>query len=197
MGCCNSNQIDPEIQKAGSIDELIRIFTEKKNHFKLERTQTKTYQKDKSTEVDGIDLKNLTDKNIEDRIEYLNDLETSYDAVINILSENKFLDVEKTKPYLQNIVAMYYYTYDPNGDLKFAVDELSTFVEDEKKNAKKNIKDDKDNKEDKKIFNAGNNNSQYISQDQGQRRNYNLQNQRRGNNYNNNQGGNNNRKNAY
>lgn len=134
MGCCGGINPDPEIQNAKSIEELAKIFKDRKNKFSSERKQTNDYIKDKNTDVEGIDVKGVSDDQLRFRIEYLNDLENAYGKVTSILTTNKdYLPLDEIKPYLQNIASKYFYTFDPNKELDFEMNKFIEYVDSWKK----------------------------------------------------------------
>ena len=82
MGCCAGSQADQEIMDAKTIDELIRIFAERKEKLPKEREEISQHLEDPKKEVEGINVEQIDAEVLAKRIPYLESLEENYDKVI-------------------------------------------------------------------------------------------------------------------
>lgn len=131
MGCCGSQMsldYDLNIENAQSLEELAQIFREKKKKIPTEKIQIKAFMKDRKTKVEDIDVQNLNNEMLEERLKYLNEIENAYLTVIKLLSSNNKLDVNGVKPYLQKIANKYFFICDPNQELSAEISEFSSYV---------------------------------------------------------------------
>jgi len=129
MGCCGAQSSYPEIDEANSIDELFKELNNKLNQIQTEIKELEDYLLDKSNIPKTVDVSYLSDIEINNRKNYLEKYENSLNNIINIFSENKDMDVEKTKDQIHSLFDCYYLKDDNQGYLKKIEDNIKIIAE--------------------------------------------------------------------
>ena len=87
--CCGATSgNDPEIEKATSLNEIIKILKVRAERFPKEKIEIEEYLSDKSKEITSFNSKGITDEALKLRVPYLNILKETFSAVENILSNH-------------------------------------------------------------------------------------------------------------
>ena len=129
MGCCGTQSSYPEIDEASSIDELFKAINNKLNQIQTEIKELEDYLLDKSNIPKTVDVSYLSDIEINNRKNYLEKYENSLNNIINILSENRDMDVFKTKDQIHSLFDCYYLKDDNQGYLKKIEDNIKIIAE--------------------------------------------------------------------
>lgn len=126
--CCGATQKDPGVENSKTIQDLINVFKAKKNRLPLEISQIKAHIVNPEIEVETINTDGVPIQVLKERIVFLQKLENAYNDVIIILTKNQNLDVEKTKPFLNEIAYRYQFSYDPDNELNEEMQRFQKFV---------------------------------------------------------------------
>ena len=118
MGCCGAQSSYPEIDEANSIDELYKELNDKLNQIQTEIKQLDDYLLDKSNIPKTVDVSYLSDIEISNRKTYLETYEKSLENINNIISQNRDMDIYKTKDQIHSLFDCYYLKDDKQGNLK-------------------------------------------------------------------------------
>ena len=128
-GCCSGGIQDQEIKEANNLTEIIQIFKIRKEKLPEERDQIQAHLEDPKKEVKVINIQGIDPEILKKRIPFLEDLEETYENVINLLTKNPKLPLNDMKSYCSNITSKYYLTYDPNKEVETEMNKLKTFVD--------------------------------------------------------------------
>ena len=118
MGCCGAQSSYPEIDEANSIDELYKELNDKLNQIQTEIKELDDYLLDKSNIPKTVDVSYLSDIEINNRKSYLEKYEKSLENINKIVSENRDMDIYKTKDQIHSLFDCYYLKDDKQGNLK-------------------------------------------------------------------------------
>ena len=118
MGCCGTQSSYPEVDEANTIDELFKEINNKLNQIQTEIKELEDYLLDKSNIPKTVDVSYLSDFEINNRKNYLEKYENSLNNIINIISENRDMDIYKTKDQIHSLFDCYYLKDDKQGNLK-------------------------------------------------------------------------------
>ena len=118
MGCCGAQSSYPEIDEANSIDELYKELNDKLNQIQTEIKELDDYLLDKSNIPKTVDVSYLSDNEISNRKSYLEKYEKSLENINKIVSENRDMDIYKTKDQIHSLFDCYYLKDDKQGNLK-------------------------------------------------------------------------------
>ena len=118
MGCCGAQSSYPEVDEANTIDELFKEINNKLNQIQTEIKELEDYLLDKSNIPKTVDVSYLSDIEINNRKNYLEKYENSLNNIINIISENRDMDIYKTKDQIHSLFDCYYLKDDKQGNLK-------------------------------------------------------------------------------
>ena len=118
MGCCGATISYPEVDEANSIDELYKELNNKLNQIQTEIKELDDYLLDKSNIPKTVDVSYLSDIEISNRKSYLETYEKSLENINNIISENRDMDIYKTKDQIHSLYDCYYLKDDSQGNLK-------------------------------------------------------------------------------
>ena len=118
MGCCGAQSSYPEIDEANSIDELYKELNDKLNQIQTEIKELDDYLLDKSNIPKTVDVSYLSDIEISNRKTYLETYEKSLENINNIISQNRDMDIYKTKEQIHSLFDCYYLKDDKQGNLK-------------------------------------------------------------------------------
>jgi vacuolar-type H+-ATPase subunit I/STV1 len=118
MGCCGAQSSYPEIDEANSIDELYKELNDKLNQIQTEIKELDDYLLDKSNIPKTVDVSYLSDIEISNRKTYLETYEKSLENINNIISQNRDMDIYKTKDQIHSLFDCYYLKDDKQGNLK-------------------------------------------------------------------------------
>ena len=118
MGCCGAQSSYPEIDEANSIDELYKELNDKLNQIQTEIKELDDYLLDKSNIPKTVDVSYLSDIEISNRKTYLEIYEKSLENINNIISQNRDMDIYKTKDQIHSLFDCYYLKDDKQGNLK-------------------------------------------------------------------------------
>ena len=118
MGCCGAQSSYPEIDEANSIDELYKELNDKLNQIQTEIKELDDYLLDKSNIPKTVDVSYLSDSEISNRKTYLEIYEKSLENINNIISQNRDMDIYKTKDEIHSLFDCYYLKDDKQGNLK-------------------------------------------------------------------------------
>ena len=129
MGCCGATFSYPEVDEANSIDELYKELNNKLNQIQTEIKELEDYLLDKSNIPKTVDVSYLSDFEINNRKNYLEKYENSLNNIINIISENRDMDIYKTKDQIHSLFDCYYLKDDNQGNLKKIEDNIKKIAE--------------------------------------------------------------------
>ena len=129
MGCCGSQSSYPEVDEANTIDELFKEINNKLNQIQTEIKELEDYLLDKSNIPKTVDVSYLSDFEINNRKNYLEKYENSLNNIINIISENRDMDIYKTKDQIHSLFDCYYLKDDNQGNLKKIEDNIKKIAE--------------------------------------------------------------------
>jgi len=129
MGCCGTQSSYPEVDEANTIDELFKEINNKLNQIQTEIKELEDYLLDKSNIPKTVDVSYLSDIEINNRKNYLEKYENSLNNIINILSENRDMDIYKTKDQIHSLFDCYYLKDDNQGNLKKIEDNIKKIAE--------------------------------------------------------------------
>ena len=115
--CCQMKYFDDNIESSNSVEDFIKVFSEKYNNFDNEINQIKEYLKDHSTHVEYVNIKGIKDDYLKNRIFYLQKLKEAFSTIISTLEDNKNVNIEELRPILSNISSKYYLTFDKDNEL--------------------------------------------------------------------------------
>ena len=118
MGCCGATISYPEVDEANSIDELYKELNNKLNQIQTEIKELDDYLLDKSNIPKTVDVSYLSDIEISNRKTYLETYEKSLENINNIISQNRDMDIYKTKDQIHSLFDCYYLKDDKQGNLK-------------------------------------------------------------------------------
>ena len=118
MGCCGATISYPEVDEANSIDELYKELNNKLNQIQTEIKELDDYLLDKSNIPKTVDVSYLSDNEINNRKSYLEKYEKSLENINKIVSENRDMDIYKTKDQIHSLFDCYYLKDDKQGNLK-------------------------------------------------------------------------------
>ena len=129
MGCCGTQSSYPEVDEANTIDELFKEINNKLNQIQTEIKELEDYLLDKSNIPKTVDVSYLSDIEINNRKNYLEKYENSLNNIINIISENRDMDIYKTKDQIHSLFDCYYLKDDNQGNLKKIEDNIKNIAE--------------------------------------------------------------------
>ena len=129
MGCCGTQSSYPEVDEANTIDELFKEINNKLNQIQTEIKELEDYLLDKSNIPKTVDVSYLSDIEINNRKNYLEKYENSLNNIINIISENRDMDIYKTKDQIHSLFDCYYLKDDNQGNLKKIEDNIKKIAE--------------------------------------------------------------------
>ena len=129
MGCCGTQSSYPEVDEANTIDELFKEINNKLNQIQTEIKELEDYLLDKSNIPRTVDVSYLSDFEINSRKNYLEKYENSLNNIINIISENRDMDIYKTKDQIHSLFDCYYLKDDNQGNLKKIEDNIKKIAE--------------------------------------------------------------------
>ena len=129
MGCCGAQSSYPEIDEANSIDELYKELNDKLNQIQTEIKELDDYLLDKSNIPKTVDVSYLSDNEINNRKSYLEKYEKSLENINKIVSENRDMDIYKTKDQIHSLFDCYYLKDDNQGNLKKIEDNIKKIAE--------------------------------------------------------------------
>ena len=118
MGCCGTQSSYPEVDEANTIDELFKEINNKLNQIQTEIKELEDYLLDKSNIPKTVDVSYLSDIEISNRKTYLETYEKSLENINNIISQNRDMDIYKTKDQIHSLFDCYYLKDDKQGNLK-------------------------------------------------------------------------------
>lgn len=132
--CCGGGAPkDEEIEKAQSIKEIAEVINNKRNKFPQEAREIQDFLKDPTKEVTFFNTKGLSPDEIKQRFNYMTSLADAFKKTHDILVYNPNLDLDETKNYVNEIVAKYKKTYDPNNELDKAVENFFKYAKEKNK----------------------------------------------------------------
>ena len=117
---------------ADDVDSIIKILEIRKTRLIPEKEQIKQYLID-HTPIDFINVDDIDDFHLKERIPYLDEISDSYEEIIINLKNNKDLDLMMTKIRVNSIVEKYYLSYDPNNELPEEVNKFREFIKESKR----------------------------------------------------------------
>lgn len=126
--CCGVSSMDEEIKNAKNIEELIKVFQEKKERIPKEKQQIEDHIEDPNKEVEMINIGGIDSELLKKRIAFLNQLSKYYDNTIQLLQDNINLPLNDCKNYTNDIAYHYIKTYDPNDELKESFEKFQEFI---------------------------------------------------------------------
>ena len=126
--CCGGGIQDEEIKNAKDLNDLIKLFDERKNKLPEEKKQIQDHCDDPTKEVDAINVGGIDIEILKKRIPYLDEVEEAYEKIISNLKNNPTIPLSDAKSYCSNIASHYFLTYDPNGELKADVEKFDQFI---------------------------------------------------------------------
>lgn len=129
MGCCGAQSSYPEVDEASTIDELFKEINNKLNQIQTEIKELEDYLLDKSNIPKTVDVSYLSDIEINNRKNYLEKYENSLNNIINVISENRDMDIFKTKDQIHSLFDCYYLKDDNQGNLKKIEDNIKNIAE--------------------------------------------------------------------
>ena len=132
MGCCGAQSSYPEIDEANSIDELYKELNDKLNQIQTEIKELDDYLLDKSNIPKTVDVSYLSDIEISNRKTYLETYEKSLENINKIVSENRDMDIYKTKDQIHSLYDCYYLKDDSQGNLKKIEDNIKILAQNSK-----------------------------------------------------------------
>ena len=132
MGCCGAQSSYPEIDEANSIDELYKELNDKLNQIQTEIKELDDYLLDKSNIPKTVDVSYLSDIEISNRKTYLETYEKSLENINNIISQNRDMDIYKTKDQIHSLYDCYYLKDDSQGNLKKIEDNIKILAQNSK-----------------------------------------------------------------
>ena len=132
MGCCGTQSSYPEVDEANTIDELFKEINNKLNQIQTEIKELEDYLLDKSNIPKTVDVSYLSDIEINNRKNYLEKYENSLNNIINIISENRDMDIYKTKDQIHSLFDCYYLKDDNQGNLKKIEDNIKIIAQNSK-----------------------------------------------------------------
>ena len=132
MGCCGAQSSYPEIDEANSIDELYKELNDKLNQIQTEIKELDDYLLDKSNIPKTVDVSYLSDNEINNRKSYLEKYEKSLENINKIVSENRDMDIYKTKDQIHSLYDCYYLKDDSQGNLKKIEDNIKILAQNSK-----------------------------------------------------------------
>ena len=132
MGCCGAQSSYPEIDEANSIDELYKELNDKLNQIQTEIKELDDYLLDKSNIPKTVDVSYLSDIEISNRKTYLETYEKSLENINKIVSENREMDIYKTKDQIHSLYDCYYLKDDSQGNLKKIEDNIKIIAQNSK-----------------------------------------------------------------
>ena len=132
MGCCGTQSSYPEVDEANTIDELFKEINNKLNQIQTEIKELEDYLLDKSNIPKTVDVSYLSDIEINNRKNYLEKYENSLNNIINIISENRDMDIYKTKDQIHSLYDCYYLKDDSQGNLKKIEDNIKIIAQNSK-----------------------------------------------------------------
>jgi vacuolar-type H+-ATPase subunit I/STV1 len=132
MGCCGAQSSYPEIDEANSIDELYKELNDKLNQIQTEIKELDDYLLDKSNIPKTVDVSYLSDIEISNRKTYLETYEKSLENINKIVSENRDMDIYKTKDQIHSLYDCYYLKDDSQGNLKKIEDNIKIIAQNSK-----------------------------------------------------------------
>ena len=132
MGCCGAQSSYPEIDEANSIDELYKELNDKLNQIQTEIKELDDYLLDKSNIPKTVDVSYLSDNEINNRKSYLEKYEKSLENINKIVSENRDMDIYKTKDQIHSLYDCYYLKDDSQGNLKKIEDNIKIIAQNSK-----------------------------------------------------------------
>ena len=132
MGCCGAQSSYPEIDEANSIDELYKELNDKLNQIQTEIKELDDYLLDKSNIPKTVDVSYLSDIEISNRKTYLEIYEKSLENINNIISQNRDMDIYKTKDQIHSLFDCYYLKDDKQGNLKKIENNIKTIAQNSK-----------------------------------------------------------------
>jgi len=132
MGCCGAQSSYPEIDEANSIDELYKELNDKLNQIQTEIKELDDYLLDKSNIPKTVDVSYLSDIEISNRKTYLETYEKSLENINNIISQNRDMDIYKTKDQIHSLFDCYYLKDDKQGNLKKIENNIKTIAQNSK-----------------------------------------------------------------
>lgn len=132
MGCCGATISYPEVDEANSIDELYKELNNKLNQIQTEIKELDDYLLDKSNIPKTVDVSYLSDNEINNRKSYLEKYEKSLENINKIVSENRDMDIYKTKDQIHSLYDCYYLKDDSQGNLKKIEDNIKIIAQNSK-----------------------------------------------------------------
>ncbi len=132
MGCCGPTFSYPEVDEANSIDELYKELNNKLNQIQTEIKELDDYLLDKSNIPKTVDVSYLSDNEINNRKSYLEKYEKSLENINKIVSENRDMDIYKTKDQIHSLYDCYYLKDDSQGNLKKIEDNIKILAQNSK-----------------------------------------------------------------
>ena len=132
MGCGGAQSSYPEIDEANSIDELYKELNDKLNQIQTEIKELDDYLLDKSNIPKTVDVSYLSDNEINNRKSYLEKYEKSLENINKIVSENRDMDIYKTKDQIHSLYDCYYLKDDSQGNLKKIEDNIKILAQNSK-----------------------------------------------------------------
>ena len=129
MGCCGTQSSYPEVDEANTIDELFKEINNKLNQIQTEIKELDDYLLDKSNIPKTVDVSYLSDIEISNRKTYLEKYEKSLENINNIISQNRDMDIYKTKDQIHSLFDCYYLKDDNQGNLKKIEDNIKKIAE--------------------------------------------------------------------
>jgi tRNA(Ser,Leu) C12 N-acetylase TAN1 len=129
MGCCGATFSYPKVDEANSIDELYKELNNKLNQIQTEIKELDDYLLDKSNIPKTVDVSYLSDNEINNRKSYLEKYEKSLENINKIVSENRDMDIYKTKDQIHSLFDCYYLKDDNQGNLKKIEDNIKKIAE--------------------------------------------------------------------
>lgn len=132
MGCCGATFSYPEVDEANSIDELYKELNNKLNQIQTEIKELDDYLLDKSNIPKTVDVSYLSDNEINNRKSYLEKYEKSLENINKIVSENRDMDIYKTKDQIHSLYDCYYLKDDSQGNLKKIEDNIKIIAQNSK-----------------------------------------------------------------
>jgi hypothetical protein len=132
MGCCGPTFSYPEVDEANSIDELYKELNNKLNQIQTEIKELDDYLLDKSNIPKTVDVSYLSDNEINNRKSYLEKYEKSLENINKIVSENREMDIYKTKDQIHSLYDCYYLKDDSQGNLKKIEDNIKILAQNSK-----------------------------------------------------------------
>lgn len=108
MGCCNNGDSFAEIEESDSIDSLIQVLEEKKLFISEEIMALSKYIKNKNKKDEKFNFESfLNDDELKSRKNYLKLYLNNLNIIVNILKNNKDIDLYKTKDYCNEFYNLY------------------------------------------------------------------------------------------